>query len=316
MHKVGEADRLLNIMIRFSDLDQNNKQTKTNKAAIGRVLVFGNQKGGSGKSTLAMHCAIGLLRLGFKVGTIDLDGQQASLSRYLKNRFAKAGQIGVDLPSPTHIRLYGSEKKDFNESRMEEGYMLTEAINELQDTHDFIIIDTAGQQGYIYDLAHSFANTIITPINDSFIDLDVIADIDPTTMRIKGPSQYAAMVWKQRQNRLSRRGGPTEWIILRNRMARDEAERSQDIEKLLEKAGSRFLFKTAPGFTERAVFRDMFLSGTTLLDWQDVSDEALNLDILQARQEVRRLLETIGLRKKALSRRASSRARLDKKQTA
>lgn len=284
-------------------------QSKENER--GRVLVFGNQKGGSGKSTMAMHCAIGLMRLGFSVGTIDLDGEQASLSKYLKNRFEMMKKSGLELPMPEHIKLYPSKEKSVVDAGLEEGYHLTEAISELQEKNDFVIIDTAGRLGYIYELAHSFADTVITPINDSFIDLDVIADVEADSYnkgayRVKAPSSYSAMVWKQRQNRMKRGQGPTQWVVLRNRIPKKLDQQNGHIEALLQQASKRFMFQLAPGFTERSVFRNMFVDGITLLDWQDIEGNELTLDIVQARYEVRSLLETIGLRRKVVSRRGST----------
>lgn len=276
----------------------------------GRVLVFGNQKGGSGKSTMAMHCAVGLMRLGYKVGTIDLDGVQASLSKYLKNRFETNKKSNIELPMPQHIRLYPSMEKSVIDARLEDGYQLTDAISELQDKNDFVIIDTAGRLGYIYELAHSFADTIISPINDSFIDLDVIVDIEkdsqsPSGFQIKGVSSYAQAVSKQRDNRFKRSQGATDWIVLRNRISKKLDQQNGMIEAVLRQASQRLSFKVAPGFTERSIFRDMFVDGVTLLDWQDFEDKKLTLDIVQARFEVRTLLEMIGLRKKVTSRKST-----------
>jgi chromosome partitioning protein len=50
------------------------------------VIVVGNEKGGSGKSTAAMHLIVALAKLDFKLGSIDLDARQSSLSRYIANR--------------------------------------------------------------------------------------------------------------------------------------------------------------------------------------------------------------------------------------
>lgn len=280
--------------------------SNSHTASQPRILVFGNQKGGSGKSTLAMHCAIGLLRLGFSVGSIDLDSDQRSFSRYLKNRFAKNRSLKESdalrtLPMPTHITFAQSDHNDRIQSRLEDGKSLLKAIEEL-NTHDFIIIDTAGYNSYIQQFAHSLADTIITPINDSFIDLDLIADIDQTTKEIKGPSGYSEMVWKQRQAKMSETGKSIDWIIMRNRLEKVDNKHSQVISRHLLNAAKRFGFRIAPGFTNRDVFHHMFLEGITLLDWHETREDGLTLDIVQARQEVRSLLETIGLRKQAVSR--------------
>ncbi len=290
--------------------------TQTTSEHEPRILVFGNQKGGSGKSTLAMHCAIGLLRLGFSVGSIDLDSEQKSFSRYLRNRFEKARSLketGADktLTIPTHIPFTASKTSDRVTARLEDGKSLLAALEELKH-HDFIIIDTAGYNSYIQQFAHSLADTIITPINDSFIDLDLIADIDQKSKEIKGPSGYSAMVFKQKQIKMAETGKSIDWIIMRNRLEKVDNKHSQTIANHLLNARKRFGFRLAPGFTNRDVFHHMFLEGTTLLDWHETHQDGLTLDIVQARQEVRDLLQTIGLRKKVTSRKTSSITTLQK----
>ena len=152
------------------------------------VLVFGNEKGGTGKSTAAMHVIAALLDQGLRVGSMDLDLRQATLSRYIENR----SQSQRLLKSPDHIRIL----KITGIFRM--------LLNGLQQAEDVIVIDTPGYDSPLGKLAHSLADTLITPINDSFIDLDVLARVDGESLTIKAPSHYAETVWQQRQQKMLR----------------------------------------------------------------------------------------------------------------
>src|SRR3546814_12900017 len=72
------------------------------------IIVLGNEKGGTGKSTIGIHLIIYLLRLGFKVGTVDVDARQGTLSSYLANRQAYAQTQDLDLPRPHHYAVQNS----------------------------------------------------------------------------------------------------------------------------------------------------------------------------------------------------------------
>ena len=73
------------------------------RSASAHVIVLGNEKGGSGKSTVASHVAVGLLKAGQRVATIDLDARQQSFTRYINNRRAWAAHTGLDLVVPVHF---------------------------------------------------------------------------------------------------------------------------------------------------------------------------------------------------------------------
>ena len=182
------------------------------------IIVFGNEKGGSGKSTTAMHTAIALLRLGYRVGTIDLDARQGTLTRYLKKRFEFITRNREHLPSPAHMAIERSKCETVAEQRLEEEAFLMMGLDELSRVCDFIIIDTPGTDSFLSRLAHSYADTLITPMNDSFIDLDLLADIDMKNYHVKGPSIYSQMVADQRAVKKMRDGSTIDWIVMRNRM--------------------------------------------------------------------------------------------------
>ncbi len=254
------------------------------------VIVIGNEKGGSGKTTTCMHLIVSLLRLGFNVGSIDIDSRQRSLSRYIENRRATMAQQNVTLPLPHHIVIQRSILNVQEESQADENARFTRAISKLIAANDFVVVDTPGNDTYLSKLAHSYANTVITPINDSFVDLDVLANVDGQTMKIIKPSIYSEMVWEQKLERAKRDGGSMEWIVMRNRLSNIDARNKRLMVQVTSELARRMGFRVAPGFSERVIFREMFLQGLTVLD---IMDSAVSLSHVAARQEVRDLLKTL-----------------------
>lgn len=266
------------------------------------IIVFGNEKGGSGKSTTAMHTAIALLRLGYRVGTIDLDARQGTLTRYLKKRFDFITRNHEQLPSPAHMAIQRSQLENTKKQHMEEETFLMMALDELNRVCDFIIIDTPGTDSFLSRLAHSYADTLITPMNDSFIDLDLLADIDMKNYDVVGPSIYSQMVEEQRNIKKARSGKAIDWIVMRNRMTHLSTNNNKTITRLLNEISKLAGFRLAHGFGERVVFKEMFLKGLTLLDLKEDQDGGLTLSQISARQEVRNLIMEINpdnIKKKA-----------------
>ena len=258
-----------------------------------RVLVLGNEKGGSGKSTTAMHLVVALLRQGRSVGIIDLDARQGTLSRYVENRRAFAQSEGLPLPLPELRQVLRSEAPTRAEAEAEEETKLEAALADLSDC-DMLVIDTPGSDSHLSRLGHTLADVLISPMNDSFIDLDLLARIDREGRKILGPSVYSQMVWEQRQARARQGGRPIDWVVLRNRLAHLDARNKREIARLLGQLAKRIGFRLAPGFGERVVFRQLFPQGLTLLDLRQ-SGTDLTMSHVAARQEVRALLAAIGL---------------------
>ena len=256
------------------------------------IIVLGNEKGGTGKSTISMHIMVNLLRLGASVGTIDIDARQGTLSRYVENRKNYIEKTNILLPQSTHIRLYKSEAPYINDAKNEDQKNLENAIDSLNHK-DYIVIDTPGSDTYISRLAHSHANTIITPINDSFIDLDIIMQLDSAQDNIK-PSIYAEMIWEQKKERAIRNKESIDWIVMRNRLSNIQAKNKLEMENILSLLSKRLGFRFASGFGERVIFRELFLKGLTLLDLADTG-QTLSLSHISAKQELRNLIEVMRL---------------------
>ena len=263
------------------------------------VIVLGNEKGGSGKSTTGIHIAVALLKRGFTVGCLDLDARQASLTRYLENRRNYMEQTGVSLDMPTYQRVPRSRAATQAKRDAEETHGFGVARAELGPV-DFLLIDTPGSDSFLSRLGHSHADTLVTPLNDSFLDLDVLARIDSQSLNIVSPSVYSQMVWEQRQRRASADMPPIDWIVMRNRLTHIDAKSKRDMAVLLDQLAQRIGFRVFAGFGERVIYRDLFLKGLTLFDLRDVdSSVSLSISHVAARQEVRTLVQALGLPEKA-----------------
>lgn len=254
-----------------------------------RIIVFGNEKGGSGKSTAAMHTVAGLLRAGQTVGSIDVDPRQATLTRYLENRAILMETRGLELPMPSHRLVARSTQGPEEDS---ERFM--QALDSLSRSCDAVVIDTPGSDAPLSRLAHSYADTLVTPMNDSFVDLDLLGKVDPETLKIICPSAYAEMVWEQRKVRMHRDGRSTDWVVVRNRLSATETRNKRNMERVLATLAKRIGFRTAPGFGDRVIFREMFLTGLTLLDLRE-GGTRLTMSHIAARQEVRDLLAALNI---------------------
>jgi len=261
------------------------------------VVVLGNEKGGSGKSTTALHIAVALLKAGQRVATIDLDSRQQSFTHYVENRRAWAERARIKLELPTHFcvaRAYGNSV-EANEA--EEFNNFSKAISAIEHTHDVVVIDSPGNDTYLMRLAHSMADTLVTPLNDSFVDFDVLATLDPTNFTVTGESHYSSMVREARRQRRLVDGKLTDWIVVRNRLALLESRNKKLVGECLDRLGLRLGFRAAEGFSERVVFREFFPHGLTALD--NFDEEALGIRPdpahLTARQEVQRLIDALKL---------------------
>ncbi len=261
-----------------------------------RVIVLGNEKGGSGKSTVAMHLVVGLLREGVRVGTIDVDSRQATLTRYLENRAQTMEKLKLPLPMPDH-RLVPRSKLLGEEAIADETRRFEAALAELAPHCEAVVVDTPGSDQTMSRVAHSYADTLVTPMNDSFVDLDLIAKVEPVTLKIICPSAYSAMVWEQRKVRAKRDGQSIDWIVVRNRLNAVDARNKRNMSQALDALSRRFGFRQSAGLGDRVVFRELFLMGLTLLDLRERGIQTpLTMSHVAGRQEVRALINSIGVR--------------------
>ena len=262
---------------------------------MAHIIVFGNEKGGSGKSTTCMHVATALVRSGARVGVLDLDLRQRSLGRYVENRRAFAAAQDIPLPTPALADLPKIDRATLPEGDNPFDVALTRAVAELETRSDFVVIDCPGSHTRLSQVAHSLADTLVTPLNDSFVDFDLLARVDPSTSKITGPSVYSEMVWHARQLRAKAGLKAMDWLVLRNRLGAQEMHNKRKMGQALSDLSKRIGFRVAPGFTERVIFRELFPRGMTLLDLRDIGIEQLNVSNIAARAEVRELVRSLNL---------------------
>lgn len=264
------------------------------RAKRAHVIVFGNEKGGTGKTTTAMHVAVALLRMGMAVSAIDLDSRQRTFARYIENRREFAARMGHKLPSP-EVQVVERAKPPAD-AAADEASRLSEALAHAKAGADFVIIDTPGNDTLLSRLGHAAADTLVTPMNDSFLDFDLLAKIDPDSLEIKSPSLYAEFVWDCRKRRLIASRANLDWVVMRNRVSATEARNKRKVAIAVERVSSRIGCRVAPGFSERVIFRELFPLGLTMLDLPLPGlAMPLTMSHIAARQEVRELLSTLCL---------------------
>jgi chromosome partitioning protein len=249
-------------------------------------IVFANEKGGTGKSTTAVHVAVALAYRGAKVAALDLDPRQRTLHRYLENRAETEKRRGIELPSAL-VDVFDGGSVEALEARAEE----------LGRGADFLIFDTPGRDDPLARHVATQADTLVTPMNDSFVDFDLIGQVDAETFKVRRLSFYAELIWEARKSRAMRqlREGRREmdWVVVRNRVQHADARNQRRIDQALAELSKRVGFRVAHGLSERVIYRELFPSGLTLLDKGQLGE--LGTSHLVARQELRQLVANLHL---------------------
>lgn len=223
------------------------------------IIVIGNEKGGTGKSTLAMHLAIKLLQERFNIAVIDLDGRQGSLSKYINNRRNFCSKHKISLLSPVHYIF--EPISDASNSKE-----IKTLIQKLSSQFDAIIIDTPGNKNYLFELAHHYPHTLITPIGDSLIDLSSIADIDTDTGEIIKAGPYAEFVWEIKKYLASQGLSCLNWVICGNKISSIRSNNKISVFNKLEKLSKLYGFRFTEGLKDRVIYKELFSDGLTVLD--------------------------------------------------
>jgi chromosome partitioning protein len=255
-------------------------------AAAPHRIVFANEKGGTGKSTTAVHVAVALAYQGAKVVAIDLDPRQRTLHRYFENRADTEQRRGITLPGAV-FAVHDGQDPDALEQR----------VAELGEGADFVVFDTPGRDDALARHAATQADTLVTPMNDSFVDFDLIGQVDAETFKVRRLSFYAELIWEARKSRAMKqlREGrrPMDWVVVRNRVQHVDARNQRRIDQALTELSKRVGFRVAHGLSERVIYRELFPSGLTLLDKGQLGE--LGTSHLVARQELRALLANLNL---------------------
>lgn len=257
------------------------------------VIVVGNEKGGAGKSTIAIHTAVALMHAEAKVAVLDLDLRQQSTAHFFANRRAWLAANNATAPMPTEDRLGGGL------AALGEAEALARfeaAFAQACEDADFVIVDTPGSDTAISRAAHGLADVIVTPMNDSFVDFDMLGVVDPVTLELKRHSLYSETVWNSRKARAARDRKMIDWVVLRNRLAPTEARNRKRLDERVEALSRKVGFRVGPGLRDRVIYRELFPFGLTVADLSlGVRPVAMSLQHVAARQELRALMASLGL---------------------
>ena len=246
------------------------------------VIVFANEKGGTGKSTTAVHVAIALAAKGARVSCLDLDHRQRTVGRYLDNRAQTIRSKGLELPMPRHA-THDGESEDFFEATW----------RDLEQDCDYLVVDTPGRDDYFARTAATLSNTLVTPMNDSFVDFDLIGQVDPDTYQVTRPSFYSELIWDARKQRARADGTTIDWVVLRNRLQHIEARNMRRVSDALAQLAKRVGFRIIPGLGERVIYREMFPQGLTMIDAKAIG--SMGIGHVAARQELREMMAALQL---------------------
>jgi chromosome partitioning protein len=260
------------------------------KTKLGRIntvvnahnIVFANEKGGTGKSTTAVHVAIALASRGARVACIDLDSRQRTLYRYLENRRDTMQRRDIALPLPT-FAVFENDSL----ARLET------LVTKMSKDTDFVVFDTPGRDDKYARFVATRAHTLVTPINDSFVDFDLIGQVDPENFKVKKLSFYAELIWDARKARAKSDGVTIDWVVVRNRLHNMEARNQQRMTDAIAELSRRVGFRSVPGLNERVIYRELFPSGLTLIDKGHLGQ--LATAHIVARQELRELVSGLAL---------------------
>ena len=263
----------------FDQLPSGNGQT--------HVIVFANEKGGTGKSTTAVHVAIALAAQGARVACLDLDHRQRTMGRYLDNRAETVKRTGAELAVPRHATGDGKEDGNF-----------ASLFDELAEGSDYLVIDTPGRDDPVARIAASRADSLVTPMNDSFVDFDLIGQVHPETFKVTRPSFYSELIWEARKARAKADGTTIDWVVLRNRLQHIEARNMRRVSDALDQLSKRVGFCIIPGLGERVIYRELFPAGLTMLDAKEFG--AMGLSHVAARQELREMMAGLALPEPAM----------------
>ena len=260
-----------------------------------RIIVVGNEKGGAGKSTLALHLATALMHGGARVAAMDLDVRQQSMAHFFAHRRAWAAAKGVELPMPVADSVTsGPPLAGMADCEAVERFET--ALEEARMSADFVLIDTPGGDTALSRAAHARADLIVTPMNDSFVDFDMLGAVDPVTLDLIKPSLYAETVWESRKQRMLADRSSIDWVVLRNRLASTEARNRKRLDERVVALSRRVGFRIGPGLRDRVIYRELFPFGLTIADLSTtVRPVPVALVHVAARQELRGLMQALGL---------------------
>ena len=254
------------------------------------VIVVGNEKGGAGKSTLSIHLAVALLKAGRKVACIDLDTRQQTLTRFFENRQSWSANAPWPIEMPRHCAMERGESSDMRANEAHEFALFAEAIGAVEHDYEFVVIDTPASDSYLMRLAHSLADTLVSPLNDSYIDVDVFSRVHHDRSQRGAVAHYADLVMEARRKRRLVDNGVIDWVMVRNRMASIASNNARQIAVSISRLADELRFRVADGLHDRVIFRELFPIGLTALD---PIEEGAAGPLTASQQAARREIETL-----------------------
>ena len=247
-----------------------------------KIITVANEKGGVGKSTLAFHLAVALADTGHKVLAVDLDRRQQSLSRALIARSGTAKRLGARLPLPRHLLL-----------QQPSGAQLCQELARAGWDCDYVVIDAPGHDSPIVRRAIAMADKLVSPVNSSFVDLELLGRFHPVTHKLTGPGCFSALVSELRFARAEAGLAPLDWLVTLNRKRREKSHNQNRIEAGLRRLAQQMDFRLGTGLHERVAYRELVLLGLTQLDLHRFPDLARTKSV--ATGEVMQLLDDLGI---------------------
>jgi chromosome partitioning protein len=260
------------------------------------VIVVGNEKGGAGKSTVSIHLAVALLKAGYKVACIDLDTRQQTMTRFFENRRSWSANSRWPIELPRHCAMGRGESNDVRANEAHEFAMFAEAIGAVEHDYEFVVIDTPAADSYLMRLAHSLADTLVSPLNDSYVDIDVLSRVQHDRAQRGAVAHYAALVMEARRKRRLVDNGVIDWVMVRNRIASLGNNNARQIAVSVARLAAELRFRVADGLHDRVIFRELFPIGLTALDpIEEGVGAALTLSQSAARREIENLIAALDL---------------------
>jgi chromosome partitioning protein len=188
-----------------------------------------------------------------------------------------------------------SETNDVRANEAHEFALFAEEIGAVEHDYEFVVIDTPATDSYLMRLAHSLADTLVSPLNDSFIDVDVFSHVNHDRSQRGAVAHYADLVMEARRKRRIVDNGVIDWVMVRNRMATIASNNARQVALSVSRLATELRFRVAEGLHDRVIFRELFPIGLTALDPIEEAASGLNNSQTAARREIEGLLEALDL---------------------